>query len=358
MFGLGNLRDAETSQRRALEIQNEVLPKPHPDLALSLNNLANILQVQGRLDQAQPYYRDTLAMQRILLHANHPDLATTLNNYGLLLDRMGLWAESEAAHSNALTIRTNLHPGDHLHVAFSLNNLASLRASQGDFARAMELHRQTLEMRRRLLGDSAPAVADSIGNLGRIFRQQGRFDDAEAWQNDALTRRRLLEPVGEHPAIATSMAELGLLRRAQGKPAEAAQFLREAFDLRTNALRSDDSTLAESAENLALVLCDLGDFVGAEKLARQSLPIREQNYPDDWRRYHAQALVGRALLGRKEYTEAEASLLAGCNGMKEREARIPVPDKPRLPEALQHLVQLYEATSRPDEAARLRNELT
>ena len=37
--------------------------------------------------------------------------------------------------------------------------------------------------------------------------------------------------------------------------------------------------------------------------------------------------------------------------MKRREAKIPLEGRPRLSEALQRLVQLYEATDRPDQAA-------
>jgi hypothetical protein len=43
--------------------------------------------------------------------------------------------------------------------------------------------------------------------------------------------------------------------------------------------------------------------------------------------------------------------------MKEREKTIPPQGKPRLPEAAERLVQLYEATGKKDEAAKWRKEL-
>jgi len=48
--------------------------------------------------------------------------------------------------------------------------------------------------------------------------------------------------------------------------------------------------------------------------------------------------------------EAEPLLLAGYEGMKQRENKIPTIGKPRLKETLQRRVQLYEATP-PEEAA-------
>jgi hypothetical protein len=43
--------------------------------------------------------------------------------------------------------------------------------------------------------------------------------------------------------------------------------------------------------------------------------------------------------------------------MKKREARIPPAGRPRLREAVEPLVQHYEATDRKDEAARWRKQL-
>jgi hypothetical protein len=43
--------------------------------------------------------------------------------------------------------------------------------------------------------------------------------------------------------------------------------------------------------------------------------------------------------------------------MKEREAQIPPQGKPRLTEALERLVQLYDAWNKPDESAEWRMRL-
>ena len=61
--------------------------------------------------------------------------------------------------------------------------------------------------------------------------------------------------------------------------------------------------------------------------------------------------VGYALLGQKKHADAEPLLLAGYEGMKEREAKMTALDKVRLAEALERLVVLYEATGDKDKAA-------
>ena len=68
-------------------------------------------------------------------------------------------------------------------------------------------------------------------------------------------------------------------------------------------------------------------------------------------------MLGGSLLGQKKYAEAEPFLLSGYEGMKQREIMIPREGKPRLKEALQRLVHLYEATDRPDQAAGWKQKL-
>jgi hypothetical protein len=43
--------------------------------------------------------------------------------------------------------------------------------------------------------------------------------------------------------------------------------------------------------------------------------------------------------------------------MKQREKTIPAEGKARIPEAIERLVQLYEAVAKPEEAAKWRKEL-
>src|SRR5262249_35314084 len=95
----------------------------------------------------------------------------------------------------------------------------------------------------------------------------------------------------------------------------------------------------------------------AEAVLRQCLAIQQKQQPEAWTTFHSQALLGAALLGQKKYADAEPLLLGGYEGMKQRAAQMPPQGKVRLTEALQRLVQRYEAWDRPEQAARWRQEL-
>jgi hypothetical protein len=89
----------------------------------------------------------------------------------------------------------------------------------------------------------------------------------------------------------------------------------------------------------------------AERVLRECLAIRQTAQPEDWSTSNTRSQLGGALLGQGKSAEAEPLILGGYEGLKARQARIPQPARPRLAEAAERVVQLYEAWNRPDRAA-------
>jgi hypothetical protein len=68
------------------------------------------------------------------------------------------------------------------------------------------------------------------------------------------------------------------------------------------------------------------------------------------------SLLGGALLGQKKHADAEPLLLKGYEGMKARAKTIPPQHITCIPEALDHLIELYTATDKPEEVKKWRAE--
>jgi hypothetical protein len=76
--------------------------------------------------------------------------------------------------------------------------------------------------------------------------------------------------------------------------------------------------------------------------------------------FHATALVHEPylrLVAPAKSAEAEPLLVSGYEGVKQREAQLPAAHKVRLTEAVERLVQFYEATGKPEKAAEYRAQL-
>ncbi len=139
--------------------------------------------------------------------------------------------------------------------------------------------------------------------------------------------------------------------------AQAEALDRQGLTNATSHFGSNDLRTAGAMAHLGRILLRQHKAIEAERLLQQCLTIRELQDADAWTTFNTRALLGGALLDQKRYPEAAPLLLAGYAGMKQREDKIPSLGKPRLKEALQQLVQLYEATGPSDQAAQWKQKL-
>ena len=58
----------------------------HPDSLRTLNNLADLLYVTKRYDEAEPMYREALETSQQVLGDKHLETLITMNNFAMLLD--------------------------------------------------------------------------------------------------------------------------------------------------------------------------------------------------------------------------------------------------------------------------------
>ena len=99
------------------------------------------------------------------------------------------------------------------------------------------------------------------------------------------------------------------------------------------------------------------DYDGRTGYRREALAIFEKmKLADHWMNFHAKLRLGGCLLDQKRYADAESPLKAGYEGLRERRRKIPRLEQPILAEGADWLIQLYEATGKPDEVAKWRAE--
>ena len=113
----------------------------------------------------------------------------------------------------------------------------------------------------------------------------------------------------------------------------------------------DDAETLAVMNNLAAAYFLLGRDSEAELLLNELVPLRQKNTPDGWSTFYAESLLGGILSRKNDYTAAEPLLLSGCEGLITRQTQNPARTNVVIPEALQRLIDFYEATGNPAEAA-------
>jgi CHAT domain-containing protein len=91
-----------------LAIKEKALGKDHPDVALTLNNLAGVYEAQGKYADAEGLYKRALMIDEKALGAEHPAVAQNLDNLAIVSASSGN-SENALAYSRQATASVIAH---------------------------------------------------------------------------------------------------------------------------------------------------------------------------------------------------------------------------------------------------------
>ena len=165
---------------------------------------------------------------------------------------------------------------------------------------------------RRFLAKNALGDCDlhaEVCSLEASLRlDQRRLDEAESQLDRAVL---LFRQAGNSVGLAKSLIQRGDVQRTQERFADGVESLREALDLLDP--KDDRHLYLCAVSNLALCLCEVGDYAEARRLVRSN--ARHYGGADDpWTRWRRSWLEGRIALGLDELEQAEGTLAEARNG--------------------------------------------
>jgi serine/threonine-protein kinase len=339
----GNQEEAQPLLEEALILRQQLWGDEHLEVAESLNELARLYESLSQLDKAESHFREALAMQQRLLGTEHEAIAEGLNNLGSLLRRTGEFEEAEQLLLEALAMWRSLVGDEHLRVATTMNNLGVVYLNRGDHATAKEMISESVRLRQRLLNRNHPQVAQALNNLAKIHADENDIEGAEALYRESLSiSRQLDDPM--QPITLNNLA--GLLQRS-GAYQEAEPLLQESLVLFQRFYGDSHVYVGVSLSNQANLKNVMGKHAEAEALAHQSLSVLSENLAaDHWRIANAESILGASFTGRGRFAEAEPMLLKSYPILRDKNGA----NSLYCRRAVQHLVDLYQASGRPEQA--------
>jgi serine/threonine protein kinase/tetratricopeptide (TPR) repeat protein len=384
---------------RILEIRRRVQGKEHPQTLEAMNNLANLLaqgegkpaeaepllaeMVQaarrtlgeefwqtleyeeglatvcdqlGKLDQAEALLAKVLKIRRRVLGEESPETLGAAHGLGTLLLRQGKLADAETVLVGAVK-GWGAAPGEHdRDKELSLHYLGQVYHSQGRFSEAKRVFTEQVELVSRLRGPDDGATLMSMTHLAAVHRALGELEEAVSVQTRVVDCFRRTHGENDSNTLLT-MGTLGDFYRIQGKLAQAEQLLARVLAANERLFGERSPSTLNCLDKIAQVYLDMRRFGEAERFARRCLALRKQVAPDEYLRFHTESLLGGALVGQKNCTEAERLLLSAYAGLSDRISLIPAQHKDRLQEAGQRIVELYEAWGQPEKSDAWRAKL-
>jgi tetratricopeptide (TPR) repeat protein len=360
MSNLGSAYQAAGQADKAVPLHEQVFQKrraqlgpDHPETLASMNNLANAYADAGQLEKALPLLEQGLEKLKAKLGPGHPDTLTSMNNLATMYHEAGQVEKALPLYEQVLQKYQAQRAPDDPATLLTLGNLATAYEDAGQLDKALPLLEQAVEKRRAKFGPDHPHTLESMNNLAAGYKAIGRLDKTIPLLEQALAKMKT-KLGAEHPNTLKCMSELANAWQEAKQPDRALALWRELLAIGSRKLPADHLDRADTLTGLGRCLLQVGKPAEAEPLLREALVIREKNQPDAWETFHAQALLGGSLLGQKKYADAEPLLLAGYEGMDKRQTKIYFPEKVYLTEALERVIQLYEATGKKQQIQKWR----
>ncbi len=386
--------EAEAYYREALVIRQREYGAAHGEVAKTLADLGWVVRDQDRLDEAETLYRQALGMFDALPDEERDalDVASTRNKLGLLLAKSGRYEEAEQWLREALEFRRGHYEDQpHQHLATSLANLGTCLRELGKFAESEELLRDALAMRVRVFGDERPTTIVSMNLLGLLLRDRGdyaaaeqvlrrahdlrvkalgtephefvaiskhnlavvlialrEYEEAEQLLLDAIEISQAVFPDFEHHrAAGFDWHALADLYRARGDYARAHGLGTQALEVRRECYSNQNHPeLGSSLFLLGRIELEAGNPLAAEPVLQQALTILEQLPEGHWRTAMCASVLGACLAAQERYGESEEFLVRGFEALRRR-AELPNCD---TLDALERLINMYDAWDRPEQA--------
>jgi tetratricopeptide (TPR) repeat protein len=209
----------------------------HPDIALSLSNLAGILSGQGQFDDALEIARQSVEQHRQLFGERHPHTASALEECAWICQQAGRPSDAVPLARLAVEINAEKLGPNHRTTLNSHFSLGSFLAAARDHAGAEEQFRALLAWGRSNYATGDNRTSAVIMLVANMVMNQGRHGEAETLYREALEARLVSRPPG-HPQIAESRNALADCLVAQGRHAEAEPLLL-AVELQTRDPATD-----------------------------------------------------------------------------------------------------------------------
>lgn len=265
----GRLPEALPLAQRALVLAERLHGPEHLQVAIVLNNLAELERQLGQFAPALAHHQRSLALHERLLGPDHLETAVAANNLGLVHHAMGRFPEALALYQRSLASRERQLGADHMDVANSLNSLAEFYRQVGPQAQAVPLYERTLAIIEKQLGPDHPLAALVLGSYAGVQTQLGRLDLAlPAAQRSVAIREQRLGPA--HPQLALGLSLLAEVTRGLGQDAQTLALLQRA-------LAMHEQTLGPQHPEVAMALNNLAGFLNNQGGRRdEALPLYER----------------------------------------------------------------------------------
>jgi serine/threonine-protein kinase len=323
-----------------------VLGNAHPDVGMSLQQLAGLQVYLGNVPAAQAFQLQAVDVLRAA--GRDSVLVDVLERLGAILWRRGDDAGAESAFREAIAISQRVFPVSHQYRLGATMRLANfLKEFPSRRAEAESLGMAAVRESRAGFGDEHVVTASNMKQLGDMLVAHGKQAEGVQLIRQALAiEQRVFGPTHEVAAVTT--VELAVALKHNGYSAEGERLAREALPMLAKSLGTNHSMYAGTLGYLADYAALRGALDSAEALYRRAIAIRAKSLgPQQALTALTEAGLAGVLTKQRRFAEAD-SLYRSTLAVLRRQTTDTHLDV-RL--TYSGMATLYDAWGKPDSAA-------
>ena len=268
LYADGKFDDAERLYHAALA----VIGNDHVTAATIASNLAALYKRSNRLPEAEQQYRQALDLRRRHLPSVRPEIADSMNNLAEIYRLEGRYWEARDLTEAAVRALEQADPGSPDMPVF-LNNWAGLERDLQNPGRAEQLLEEAYTLAEKSSSPDSGSLAIVLNTLAQVRTDKHQYAEAEQLYRRASP---LFEKAGRMNELAVAMANLGRAQLYLGRAAEARQTEVRALALVNGEIHPDELLQAAILRNLANVAATEGDVPDALQYFELALRAQER----------------------------------------------------------------------------------
>ena len=270
---LKNLQEAEKTNEILLEHWKK--HSNHPGIVACLSNQALIRHQLNDLEKAEESYIEALREMRILLGPNHPYIGKLKSFYAQMLVSHDRDEEAEELGTAPREVTTlDWHPVSVITMfkrKLEKKEEEEENGQKENTEKSQEESQSPDEVSIKISSDESRMVFNSNRQTIKKAMRDGDYDKAERLWLFNLKLIFAFKLTGK--LLFTAYERLAEIKYKQALLQESADYMKKSHDHKLETLDKNSPTLASSAESLARLYFELGDYEESEKLLAEAIRI-------------------------------------------------------------------------------------
>ncbi|TAF77997.1 MAG: CHAT domain-containing protein [Bacteroidetes bacterium] len=262
-FGVKQYEKAERYYTEALELKKEQVGEKHPDYISLLNNIAVVLNIEGRNIKADSLYTILTKLKKEVYSENSVEYINTQYHRANLYKNTGRFLEAEPLYNQVVGFR-RVNPGEKSpEYMNAYKHLGQLYTLQRRYQMAEPVFTRLIDLNKTQYGEKHKEYTEALNNLGQLYIQMELFQNAEKLYLDVAEIRK--NTLGKnHIDYGSANNNLGFLYRKMSKYIISEKYYKKALDIFESNVGKKHASYVATLVNLAGLYREMGRFQDAE----------------------------------------------------------------------------------------------